>query len=138
MTMHLIKLSVGSESIETLTEWQALRFKNEKQVYHVTRMRPRREEEILDGGSIYWVIKGMIQVRQRVIALEPVTGEDDIKRVKLVFDPELVPVRPSPRRAFQGWRYLNVEDAPSDLPKNARSTDIPQEMRNDLAELGLI
>ena len=138
MTVHLIKLSVGSESIETLTEWQALRFKNDKEIYHVTRMRPKREAELLDGGSIYWIIKGIIQVRQRIIALEPVTGEDDIKRVKLIFDRELVPVRPSPRRAFQGWRYLKVEDAPPDLPKNARSTDIPAEMRTELAELGLI
>ena len=138
MTVHLIKLCVGVESIEDLVMWQNLRLKNEREVYHVTRMTPRRGDEVLDGGSLYWVIKGKIQVRQRIMALQPVVGEDGIKRVKLVFDPELVPVRPSPRRAFQGWRYLAKDDAPPDLSKLAQSNDIPQEMRSELAELGLI
>lgn len=138
MTVHILKLCVGVEAIEDLAAWQKLRLKNNKRVFHVTRMMPRRKKEVLDGGSIYWVIKGIIQVRQKIIGLEPVVGEDGITRTEIRFDPELVPVRPTPRRAFQGWRYLEAADAPPDLTKADLSTDIPTEMRAELAELGLI
>jgi hypothetical protein len=76
-------------------------------VYHVTRMVPTRAAELVDGGSMYWVIRGAVLVRQRIEAVERYTDEEGIGRCKLVFDPELVPVRPVPRRAFQGWRYLS-------------------------------
>ncbi len=138
MTVNIIKLCVGVESIDDLQMWQNKRLKENKRVYHVTRMMPRRDAEVLDGGSLYWVIKGIIQVRQKIVEFEPVTGEDGIKRVMMVFDPELVPVRPAPRRAFQGWRYLNAEDAPPDLSKSAQRAGIPVEMRAELADLGLI
>ena len=138
MTVHIIKLCVGVESIDDLQMWQNKRLKENKRVYHVTRMKPRRDVEVLDGGSLYWVIKGIIQVRQKIVEFEPVTGEDGIKRTMIVFDPELVPVRPAPRRAFQGWRYLNADDAPADLSKSAQRAGIPVEMRAELADLGLI
>ncbi len=138
MTVHLIKLSVGSESVESLAEWQALRLRQTGKLFHTTRMRPRRRADVLDGGSIYWVIKGMILCRQTVTDLEEFTDSENISRCRIMLDSELVPVRPIPRRAFQGWRYFDTEDAPPDLPKSLAKSDIPPEMRSELAELGLI
>ncbi|MGI9482426.1 MAG: DUF1489 family protein [Hyphomicrobiales bacterium] len=138
MTVHILKLCVGVDTIEELSSWQKMRLKNNARVFHVTRMMPRRKKEVLDGGSLYWVIKGTIQVRQRIIGLEPVVDEDGINRTEIQFDPELVSVRPAPRRAFQGWRYLEAADAPPDLTKADLKSDIPPEMRAELIELGLI
>lgn len=145
MTVHILKLSVGTESIETLDAWQRERMKMRRpngktgEVWHRTRMFPRRRDEVLDGGSIYWVIRGVIQARQRIVDLRAVTGDDGIERCELVFDPELVPVRPTPRRPFQGWRYLKTEDAPMDLAEAGRdAVDMPPVMRMQLAELCLL
>ena len=132
-------LCVGADTIEDLAQWQAGRLKKLREVFHVTRMVPKRVEEITAGGSIYWIIKGQIRVRQRITAIRPFTDEDGIGRCKLVFDPALIAVRPTPRRPFQGWRYLKAEDAPRDLPKGAGADDeLPEAMRATLAELGLL
>jgi hypothetical protein len=146
MTIHLIKLCVGVDSIEDLLDWRkkmAAKAKAEGRIYepgHTTRMMPARREEVLDGGSLYWVIKGVIQCRQRLVDIRAVTGDDGISRCRLVFDPKLVRTRPQPRRAFQGWRYLKPEDAPPDLPGGeAGDLDkMPAEMRRELMDLGLI
>lgn len=145
MTVNILKLSVGTESIESLEAWQAGRMKvlrdtgRSGEVWHRTRMFPRRRDEVLDGGSMYWVIRGVIQVRQRIIDLRPVTGDDGIERCEIVFDPELVPVKPVPRRPFQGWRYITTEDAPPDLTESgAMAIDMPPAMRMELAELCLL
>lgn len=139
MTVHLVKLCVGVDEIGELAQWQADRLRRQKRVYHVTRMIPKRADEILKGrGSLYWVIRGLILVRQRIAAIEPFHDEEGIERCKLVFDPELVPVRPVPRRAFQGWRYLEADDAPPDLTGEAASSDLPDTMRAELAALGLL
>ena len=138
MTVHLLKLSVGSESVESLADWQALRLKQVGRLFHTTRMRPRRRGEVLDGGSIFWVIKGMILCRQLVSDLEEFVDEENINRCRIILDKELVAVRPIPRRAFQGWRYFDVNDAPPDLPRGEAKSDMPPQMRNELAELGLI
>ena len=146
MTIHLIKLCVGTDSIEDLKQWQdeklrRARAEGRKKPYlwHRTRMFPRRREEVLDGGSLYWVIKGIVQVRQAILDLKAVTGDDGIERCDIVLKRELVPVRPVPRRAFQGWRYLDPDDAPPDLGKgNSDLTGMPAEMRSKLMELGLI
>ncbi len=138
MTVHLLKLSVGSESVESLAEWQAWRLKQEGRLYHTTRMRPRRRDEVLDGGSIFWVIKGMVLCRQKVTDLEEFVDEENISRCRIMLDKRLVPVRPIPRRAFQGWRYFDVKDAPPDLSRSAVKSDMPPQMRHELAELGLI
>jgi hypothetical protein len=137
LSLHLVKLCVGVAEIPELADWQSRRLKEKKRVYHVTRMMPRRAAEVLDGGSIYWVIRGLILVRQRIIAIEPFTDEEGIERCKLVFDPLLVAVAPRPRRAFQGWRYLEAEDAPADI---AGSGDggLPPKLRAELAALGLL
>ena len=144
MAQHLIKLCVGAESIDDLERWIAQRRKAAEkrgvayEQFHTTRQTPRRGEEILDGGSLYWVIRGAIQCRQRILELRPVTGDDGISRCKIVLEPVIVPVAPRPRRPFQGWRYLTADDAPPDLGETARSADIPVEMRRELANLGLI
>ena len=101
-------------------------------------MVPRRAKEILDGGSLYWVINGMITVRQRIVAIEPFVDDDGVKRCRLELNPELVPVRPVPRRPFQGWRYLKDEDAPPDMDIADGEEDLPEDMRRDLGSLGLL
>lgn len=138
---HLIKLSVGTESVEDLARWQASRASElpEGLPRHVTRMWPRRETEVLNGGSIYWVIKGMVQCRQRILRLDRVTGHDGIERCAIVLDPELVRTAPAPKRAFQGWRYLALPDAPPDLPANRQNEDsLPPELAGALADIGVL
>ena len=146
MALHLIKLSVGTDSIEDLEDWIALKLKDQKkrgvkkpERFHTTRMVPKRAEEILDGGSIYWVIKGEILCRERILAIRPVVDKDGIGRCQLVLDPKCVPVRPRPYRAFQGWRYLAAKDAPDDLDRAAPGArHMPEQMRRELRELGLL
>lgn len=143
MTVHLVKLSVGSESVDDLAAWVDKKSKANKKLGmglvhdHVTRMFPKREAELLDGGSIYWVIKGVILVRQRLLGFERRTGTDGIERCAFIIDPPLIATEPQPRRAFQGWRYLPAEDAPKDLTKRARRGP-PPELSIELAELGLL
>lgn len=144
--VHIVKLSVGTDSIEDLLQWQKgrretmLRTTGRDEVFHRTRMVPRRQDELLDGGSIYWVIKGVIQARQRITGFRDGTKEDGTPCCLIMLDPELHPVRPTPRRAFQGWRYLAPEDAPPDLGAGdaGEVAGLPAKMRRDLAELGLI
>ena len=138
MTVHLIKLCVGVSDVEELADWQERRLRQSGRVFHVTRMVPARAGELIDGGSIYWVIRGAVLVRQRIDAVERFTDDEGIARCKLVFEPELVPVRPVPRRAFQGWRYLDPADAPPDLPPNLAGDDLPPKLRAELAALGLL
>ncbi|MGD9806472.1 MAG: DUF1489 family protein [Hyphomicrobiaceae bacterium] len=146
MPLHLIKLSVGSESIEDLASWQSERLRQMKrdrikpELFHRTFQMPKRRDDLLDGGSIYWVIKGIVQCRQRLIDLREGTREDGTPCTLLILDRTLVQVRPTPRRAFQGWRYLADGDAPKDLAANSRDDilDMPPKLRKQLAELGLI
>ncbi|MFN4101756.1 MAG: DUF1489 family protein [Pararhodobacter sp.] len=140
MALHILKLSVGTESVEDLAAWQkqhaALRPGGLPR--HVTRMWPKRAAEVLDGGSIYWVIKGVVLARQRFLRLDKVEGEDGITRCAMVFDPELIRTEPAPRRPFQGWRYLAPEDAPRDLPAyRAGDDELPPELAEALAVFGL-
>ena len=112
--INIIKLSVGSESVETLTQWQAERRAqmNRDHSLHVTRMWPRREAEVFNGGSMYWVIKGFMQARQEIIGFEEVIGDDGIRRCGIMLAPALIRTTVVKRRPFQGWRYLTPEDAP--------------------------
>ena len=138
MALHLLKLCVGVSEVSELQDWQQRRLRENSRIFHVTRMIPRRRDEVLDGGSLYWVIRAKITVRQQIIDIEPFTDVDGINRCRLVFDPELVLVKPVPKRAFQGWRYLKAEDAPADLGRQEGDADLPVEMRLELAELGLL
>lgn len=139
--VNLLKLSVGSESVETLIAWQQMRQAElpEGLPRHVTRMWPKREAEILNGGSIYWVIKGLIQCRQRILRLDEIRGEDGIRRCAIILDPELHRTHTAPKRPFQGWRYLKAEDAPADLPAGKKQEEpLPPELSQALAEIGVI
>lgn len=139
--VNLVKLSVGSESIETLAAWQQSRRvqTSDGLPRHVTRMWPRRGAEILNGGSIYWVIKGLIQCRQRILRLDEVTGEDGVRRCAIVLDPELHRTQTAQRRPFQGWRYLDPADSPPDLPRDRdNDDDLPEDMNRALAEIGVL
>ncbi len=138
MTIHLIKLCVGAESADSLARWQKGRLKTVGRIAHTTRMVPKRKDEVLAGGSLYWVIKGIVTVRQRVIDIDPFTDDDGIGRCDLVLDKKLVPVEPVPRRPFQGWRYLKPQDAPPDLKAGAGGDELPPKMRAELRELGLL
>lgn len=138
---HLVKLSVGSESVETLAVWQASRAAQgpDGLPRHITRMWPRRETEIRAGGSIYWVIKGHIQCRQRLLRLDEVTGADGTRHCALILDPTLIRTTPTPRRPFQGWRYLPPEDAPPDLPESRAQDDrLPPDLAGALADIGVL
>lgn len=140
-TVNLMKLSVGTESVEQLIAWQKHRaaLSPHGQYYHQTRMWPKREAEIINGGSIYWVIKGEISARQRIIRLDEKIGEDGIRRCGIVLDPEVVPTVTALRRPFQGWRYLTVEDAPKDLSGTRAQEDaLPVELNRALAEIGVL
>jgi hypothetical protein len=145
MPLHLVKLSVGSTSFRDLKDWideraKANRVKGKPVRHaHVTRMTPKRDAELLDGGSIYWVIKGEIAARQKLIAIEPFRDKDGIGRCRLVMETKLIPVSPRPMRAFQGWRYLDAKSAPPDLRGSPQGlADMPEPMRRELRELGLL
>lgn len=135
--INLVKLCVGADAVEDLLAWQKSRYGGGNPV-HVTRMWPKRAEEVLAGGSLYWVFKGAVLARQRIMALEPRTGEDGIARCAIVMDPEVIRTEPLPKRPFQGWRYLAPADSPRDLPKGREREDpLPREMLQALSEMGL-
>lgn len=139
--VHLIKLSVGSESIETMQTWQHQRARQapDRHYAHVTRMWPKREADVLAGGSIYWVIKGEIQARQRVLRFDERFGQDGIRRCGFILDPEVIRTVPTLKRPFQGWRYLDPADAPMDLPEgHAREAPLPADLSRALAEIGVL
>ena len=138
MALHLIKLCVGVSEVEEMQSWAKIAKKSQEDCDHVTRMFPRRKDEILPNGSLYWVIRGLILCRQPIADLQEVTGADGIHRCRILFKPHIIEVRPTPRRAFQGWRYLKEEDAPVDLPRGEKGSDLPDKMRRELVELGLI
>ncbi len=137
--LHLIKLSVGSESIETMAAWQASARAQGPDGFprHVTRMWPKREAEILDGGSIYWVIKGVVLARQQILRLDEVIGSDGIRRCGIVLDPKITRTEAMPKRPFQGWRYLLAGDAPRDLPEGHANDDLPPKLMAALSEIGV-
>jgi hypothetical protein len=138
--LHLVKLSVGTETVEDLERWQASgrSATADGLPRHVTRMWPKREAEVLDGGSIYWVIKGVVLCRQRVLRLDEVVRADGIRRCAFVLEPGLIRTAAAVRRPFQGWRYLDPADAPPDLRAGAESEDaLPPSLSAALAEIGV-
>ncbi len=144
MALHLLKLCVGATSIEDLESWINLRLDEQRrsgqipEQRHTTRMVPKRRDELLDQGSLFWVIKGQIAVRQALLDIRPFTDTDGISRCHLVLEPSLVEVHPRPCRPFQGWRYLAAADAPADLGQEADLRTLPEPLRRELRELGLI
>jgi hypothetical protein len=145
MTLHLIKLCVGAESLADLREWMAARMAEAKRRRaplrhaHVTRMAPKRAWDILDGGSLYWVIKGQIGARQRLVGIEPFVDSSGIGRCRLWLDGAVVAVAPRPMRAFQGWRYFEAKSAPPDIDETQPGfAAMPEALRRELAGLGLL
>lgn len=139
--LHIAKLSVGTKDLEDMRSWQAARLARGETLRHHTRNFPRRAAEILDGGSIYWVISGSMLVRQRVTDIVAATWDDGTACAAIHLDPELIPLAGRPTRPFQGWRYLEPAAAPPDLGTSAAATgieDLPEAMRRDLAALGLL
>ena len=137
MTVHLKKLSVGSQSLETLRVWQALRLSETGRLIHVTRNRPRRAAEILNGGSIYWIIKGVMSARQNIIDLAEIQRADGQVACGLVLSPDLVATVPTKMGIFQGWRYLETEDAPADM-NDPVDESMPPALLAELRELGVL
>ena len=145
MTLHLLKLSVGCNSVKELEDWirekqKERRRKGEPREHvHRTRMVPKRADELIDGGSMYWVIRGQVICRQRLIDIRPYVDKEGVGRCQLVLQPKLVLVEPRPWRAFQGWRYLADKDAPRDLDRAAPGArNMPETLRRELRELGLL
>ena len=145
MPLHLIKLCVGCDSVADLEDWIKQKLKEKKkrgqkpEHIHTTRMFPKRADELKDGGSLYWVIRGQITCREKILDICPTTGKDGIKRTQVVLDGKPVLVEPRPRSAFQGWRYLEAKNAPRDLSRAAPgAARMPEQMRRELRELGLL
>ena len=145
MSLNLIKLCVGCDSVAELSSRIKQRLKQKKarkekpEHIHTTRMVPKRVDELLDGGSLYWVIRGQVMCRQDLVAIRPFVDKDGVGRCRLVLRPKVVPVEPRPFRAFQGWRYLDSKDAPRDLDRAAPGArNMPEQMRRELRELGLL
>ncbi len=138
MSVHLKKLSVGSVSIDNLKNWQNRALKQGRPRIHPTRNWPKRADELLDGGSMFWIIKGQMIVRQPIADLIEVKREDGRPACGIVLHPELIPVWPRRVRIFQGWRYLETEDAPEDLPQTEDAAPMPAELAAELRELGLL
>ena len=145
MPLHLLKLCVGAESVRDLEDWieerlaEAARRGAAREHAHVTRMMPKRRDDLLAGGSIYWVIKGEVSARQPLRDVQAFTDADGIGRCRLVLDPAVVRVLPRHCRPFQGWRYLPANDAPADLGSgDGRWVEMPEALRRELRELGLM
>ena len=145
MALNLLKLCVGVSAVEELQAWIDYRTDEKRrqgvEATHTqtTRMIPKRMDELLDGGSLYWVIKGNVQVRQHLLDIRPFVDPNGIRRCDLVLEPRLILTEWQPRRAFQGWRYLKPEDAPKDIGDSGSGVHaLPPELRVELSNLGLL
>jgi hypothetical protein len=146
MALHLIKLSVGSESIRDHEDWVQEKIAQKRaagekkpEYMHRTRMVPKRMDELLDGGSMYWVIKGQIVARQEITDIRSFVDNEGVSRCHIVMAPKVIPVVPRPHRAFQGWRYLPDHEKPLDIAKGRGGmAKMPETLRRELSELGLL
>ena len=137
--VNLIKLCVGARNVSELAASQKKKLETSGTIYHTTRMWPKRETEILSGGSIYRVFKGLILARQEIIELREIIGPDEIRRCGLILDKIIVRTEPRPKKAFQGWRYLIPENAPKDICIfHSEETEIPYHMQLELSKLGVL
>jgi hypothetical protein len=144
MPLHLIKLCVGADSVGDLEAWikqklNALKKGAKREHIHTTRMVPKRADELIEGGSLYWVIRGQITCREQIAAIRPFVDKEGVGRCRVALVPKVILVEPRPFRAFQGWRYLEAKDAPRDLDRAAPGArDMPEHMRRELRQLGLL
>ena len=145
MPLHLIKLCVGCDSVSELEDWIRQKLKEKRrrgqkaEHIHTTRMVPKRAAELKNGGSLYWVIRGQIACRERILDVRPFVDKDGIGRCRIVLDGKLILVEPRLRSAFQGWRYFEAKEAPRDLSRAAPgAARMPENMRRELQQLGLL
>jgi hypothetical protein len=136
MALHLIKLCVGAETPDDLRRWRVARAAEGRRPIVHTRQTPKRADEILDGGSLFWVFKGQVLIRQTVLAIETL-GEGQTRRCEILLDDAMIATAPQPRRPFQGWRYFDPKDAPPDLATGDAGEAIPQDLAKELRELGV-
>jgi hypothetical protein len=145
MALHLIKLCVGCDTVKELEDWIRQKLKERKrrrlplEHIHTTRMVPKRADELLQGGSLFWVVRGQVMCRERLIAIRPFVDRDGVGRCRLALDGKVVLVEPRPCRPFQGWRYLAPNEAPRDLRRAAPgAARMPEVLRRELQSLGLL
>jgi hypothetical protein len=136
VSLHLIKLCVGCDTVDELLDWREQSSPPCDPWILRTRQTPKRAPELITGGSLYRVYKGFILSRQRILAVETV-GEGASRRCEVTLDHEVVRTAPRPRRAFQGWRYLEFKDAPPDLASSGSEEAVPAELARRLRELGV-
>lgn len=140
--LHIVKLCVGVTSVDELEEWRDLHATQNrmygKNHFHRTRMMPRRADEIVGQGSLYWVIGGAIRCRQPIVALEAETNHEGRSCCDIVMAPEIIRTIPQPKRPFQGWRYLKAGDAPHDMPQMDGTSEGDASLAEELASMGLI
>ena len=134
MTLHMIKLVVGCDTVDELVDWRRTHLAGQPWVLR-TRMTPKRAAELIDGGSVYRVFKGLVLCRQRILDINTV-GEGQAARCEVTLDDEVVLTAPLPRRPFQGWRYFEGKDAPEDLGRHGEAQAVDQELAAKLRELG--
>ncbi len=139
--INLVKLCVGANTVDDLIAWQKTRRSRgpDGERRHVTRMWPKREAELLNGGSLYWVFRGQILCRQRILRLEEVIRHDGVRMCAIVLDTDIAHTAAAPKRPFQGWRYLKLDETPPDLPAVRENDDpIPMELNQALADIGVL
>jgi len=141
--INLIKMCVGAQTVSDLYNWQSKRLvktcnSNKTYVRHITRMRPKRAEEILNGGSLYWVFKGFILARQQILDLEDILGTDDVMRCSINLDVQIFLTEVHRKRPFQGWRYLKFNEAPRDSRLFSEGDiQLPANLERGLLEIGI-
>jgi hypothetical protein len=139
MTLHLIKLAVGAETVEQIEAFQRERRRRHGEVFHRTFQIPKKLDELLDGGSLYWVVKGFVRARQRLLRVDELAPPVEGKRCAFILHPKLVRTELQARRPHQGWRYLKPQDAPRDLKRGERpDAAMPPELAAELRALGLL
>lgn len=140
MPLHLVKMAVGIEDVDQLAVVQKKRMASARagRVCIHTRNTPSRRDELLDGGSIYWIIKGYIRARQRLCGLDRKADEEGRRYCEIWLDSKLVRTQLYPRKPQQGWRYLEEGGTPADLDSGGLDDSLPPEMAAELRGLGLL
>ena len=139
--LHLIKLCVGAESLADIRDWHLRRsfdWQGQRAVRHVTRNFPKRAAELLQGGSLYWIVKGRIIARNSIIGFEEAQTESGKPGCAIILGVPLTPTEPRAHRPFQGWRYFDAANAPADLPPGTDADDLPEALLGELKDLGLL
>ena len=145
-TINIVKLAVGVQSVEELALIQR-RFLNQpsaqtsKGFYHSTKLMPKKHEAIVESGSLYWVIKGVICARQKIVEIIKQEEPDGIKRCRIYLEDSIIKTTPIRKRPFQGWRYLKKNKTPADIIDPITGTfddDIPLDVQQQLLEVGLL